>query len=293
MTMKKIIAILFCMLVTSLFLVRANDYPFEVTVRGTGQPAILIPGLGCSGDVWQQTVDSLSHHYECHVLTLAGFAGVPPVDLSQGYLPQISQGLVNYIKEKLDEKPVIIGHSLGGFLALTIAADNPGIAKKLVIVDSYPFMPLAFNPQATEENVKAQALQIKQMILHSPDSIFAMQQQQTLQTMVTDKQQAALAAGWTLQSDRPTLAQAMYELMTTDLCDEIAAIQVPVLVMGSWYGARSYGVTREMVAANLRAQYQNVANCRIILADTALHFIMWDEPAWFINSLADFLGDEV
>ncbi len=293
MTMKKIVLFLFCLIASNPLVVRANDYPFAVNVQGAGHPVILIPGLGCSGAVWQQTVDSLSQHYECHVITLAGFAGEHPVDISQGYLAQMRQALTSYIQQRLDEKPVIIGHSLGGFLALAIAANSPGIAKKLVIVDSYPFLPLAFNPQANEENVKEQALQIKQMILHSPDSIFAMQQQQTLQTMVTDKQQAALAANWTLQSDRATLAQAMYELMTIDLRDEIAAIQVPVLVIGSWYGARSYGVTREIVAANLRTQYQNVANCRIILADTALHFIMWDEPAWFINSLADFLEDEV
>ena len=36
---------------------------------------ILIPGLTCGGDVWKSTVEHFKDRYECHVLTLAGFAG--------------------------------------------------------------------------------------------------------------------------------------------------------------------------------------------------------------------------
>src|SRR5689334_20013832 len=49
--------------------------PFTVKVVGKGRPMILIPGLMCSGDVWDTTVEHYKSSYECHVLTLAGFAG--------------------------------------------------------------------------------------------------------------------------------------------------------------------------------------------------------------------------
>ena len=50
---------------------------FAVTVTGSGRPMILIPGLSCGGNVWDGTVTHFKDRYECHVVTLAGFAGQP------------------------------------------------------------------------------------------------------------------------------------------------------------------------------------------------------------------------
>jgi pimeloyl-ACP methyl ester carboxylesterase len=53
---------------------------FSVDVKGSGgRPIILIPGLGCPGSVWDETVAHLGEDYEAHVLTLAGFAGLPAI----------------------------------------------------------------------------------------------------------------------------------------------------------------------------------------------------------------------
>ena len=50
----------------------------SVEVTGAGRPMILIPGFVSSGAVWKGTVDHYKDRYECHVITVAGFAGVPP-----------------------------------------------------------------------------------------------------------------------------------------------------------------------------------------------------------------------
>src|SRR6185436_5898899 len=52
---------------------------FRVQVIGHGRPMILIPGLSSSGDTWKTTVARYQDRFSCHVLTLAGFAGVPPI----------------------------------------------------------------------------------------------------------------------------------------------------------------------------------------------------------------------
>ncbi|WP_241148379.1 hypothetical protein [Bacteroides sp. An19] len=52
---------------------------FSVQRVGNGKQAIiLIPGFACSGEVWEQTVDSLQNNYSCYILTMPGFAGIPP-----------------------------------------------------------------------------------------------------------------------------------------------------------------------------------------------------------------------
>jgi N-formylmaleamate deformylase len=60
---------------------------FAARVSGHGRPIIFIPGIACSGHVWDATVAHLGDGVETHVLTLAGFAGRPPIE--GDLLPQV------------------------------------------------------------------------------------------------------------------------------------------------------------------------------------------------------------
>jgi len=269
-----------------------NEYPFEVVVKGTGNPMILIPGLACSGEVWNKTVGILQEKYECHILTLAGFNEQQPINIDNGYLPIIETGIKNYIEKELTSKPVVMGHSLGGFLSMSLASKNAALLEKIIIVDSYPFMSAAFNPNATEENVVPQAKMMKEMIISTPDSVYVKQQETTMSTMMNDAEHIKTAIKWSLASSKETIAQAMFELMTTDLRDEVKNIKVPVLVLGSWYSGKDYGITKEMVQNNFKTQFQDTPVIDIQIADTARHFIMYDEPTWFHEKIKTFVANE-
>jgi N-formylmaleamate deformylase len=140
----------------------AAQQPFQVKVSGHGQPMILIPGLSSSGETWDTTVARYQDRFECHVLTVAGFAGVPRIPAPM--LDQVRDGLAAYIREHKLNKPVIVGHSLGGFIALTLGAKYPDLTGRLVIVDSYPFLAGITNPNATAKTAHDMAAQMHQYI---------------------------------------------------------------------------------------------------------------------------------
>ena len=94
---------------------------FVVAVTGSGRPMILIPGISCGGNVWAATVNHFKDRYECHVLTLAGFAGQPPLG-GEPFLERVRDALIEYIRNKKLERPVIVGHSIGGFMAFWLGA---------------------------------------------------------------------------------------------------------------------------------------------------------------------------
>ncbi len=271
---------------------QSEKYSFNVVIKGKGNPIILIPGLASSGKVWKETTETLGEKYECHILTLAGFTNQKPISLEKGYLPVIKKEIIKYIQNELNEKPILIGHSLGGFLSLSIVSSQPTLLRKIIIVDSYPFYSLVFNPNATVKNVIPQAKMLKEIILSTSDSLFVQQQKMTMSTMITDSTNIKIATKWSLQSDRETVAQAMYEIMTTDLRNGIEKVKIPILVFGSWYGAKGYGITKEIVQKNYEKQFLKANNCKIEIAKTAKHFIMWDEPKWFINLVKSFLDYE-
>ena len=102
----------------------AAEYPFAAKVTGTGKPMILIPGLCCSGEVWDGTVAHFKDRYECHVLTLAGFAGQPAAKGEGSYSEMIAKGIAKYARDKRLDKPAIVGHSLGGFIVFKLADDG-------------------------------------------------------------------------------------------------------------------------------------------------------------------------
>jgi pimeloyl-ACP methyl ester carboxylesterase len=137
--------------------------PFQVKVTGHGRPVILIPGLSSSGETWDTTVARYQDRFQCHVLTLAGFAGVPRIPAPM--LEHVREGIAVYIRKNKLDHPVIVGHSLGGFLALDLAAHDPELPGRLVIVDSYPFLGGVVDPKATIEQAREMAGQMRGYIV--------------------------------------------------------------------------------------------------------------------------------
>lgn len=260
----------------------------DVQVSGQGPKIILIPGLASSGEVWDETVAELSKNFECHVLTLPGFGENPAAEMPDGFLSKM-EGLITEYINKQTGKVTLIGHSLGGFLSLRLSRSLPGKIDRAIIIDSYPFYSAAFNPAATEENMVEMASQMKQMMISQTPEAYLAGQQRSMPVMTGNSEKLPLAVEWSMQSDRNTTAEAMYELMTTDYRDELTEVDTPILVLGAWYSGKNYGMTEDSVRRTFESQYQLAENVQIEMAPTAHHFVMWDNPEWFMEKVTQFL----
>jgi pimeloyl-ACP methyl ester carboxylesterase len=287
--MKLILALLAATIAIGTSSVRAADVvappSFVVKVTGKGKPVILIPGLSCSGAVWDGTVAHLKDHYECHVLTLAGFAGQPRIE--PPFLETVRNDLAKYIRSHKLDHPVIIGHSLGGFTADWLGAHDPDLVGALIIVDALPFLPAAMNRTATADSVKPMAEQIRAGIAASQESFLA-NSETSIRGMVTKPADFELVMTWVKASDRVAVGNAFYDLFTHDLRSDIASIKSPVLVLGTWVSYKDY-TTRDAVEVTTRKQYAAVKNCKVVMAETR-HFIMLDDPEWFYKQVDSFLA---
>jgi hypothetical protein len=107
--------------------------------------------------------------------------------------------------------------------------------------------------------------------------------------MVTKDSDLDRIIEWSLKSDRATGTNAMAELFSADLREDLAKIKSSTLVMATWIGYKEYGATRDGIEANVRSQYAKLAGVRIAIPDTARHFIMWDDPVWMFAQMDPFL----
>ncbi len=259
---------------------------FDVAVTGTGRPILLIPGLKCTGEVWASTIDRYKDRHTLHVVTLAGFGG--PAPIGGPFLPRVRDELIRYVREQRLDKPVIVGHSLGGFLAFWIAGTAPDLVGGVVAVDGVPFLPALSNPTATPETSRPQADQIRSMYASLTPEQMTAQGRMALTTMITAPSDVERAVAWVKRSDASATGIAVAELLTTDLRKNVAAITAPTLLIGA-LGAAPPAMHPAFRAA-YEAQVTTIRGARVIMAEKARHFIMLDDPTFFFAALDAFLG---
>jgi pimeloyl-ACP methyl ester carboxylesterase len=114
---------------------------FSAEVVGSGPDVILIPGLTASREVWRGTVNAVPG-YRYHLIQVAGFAGAPARGNAQGeVIAPLAAEIARYIDANRLRGASIVGHSMGGTVAMMVAARHPGRAGKVMVVDMLPQPP--------------------------------------------------------------------------------------------------------------------------------------------------------
>ena len=105
---------------------------------------LFIHGLGSSADRWLDIPDAISMYYHTIAVDLIGFGGSDkPTDVNYT-IEQFSEFILEFM-EKIglsgdDKKITLVGHSLGGYIAVEFAIRNKGLIEKLVLIDSSGFL---------------------------------------------------------------------------------------------------------------------------------------------------------
>src|SRR2546430_3030969 len=174
---------------------------FVAHVTGEGRAVIFIPGLGCPGEVWDDTVSHL-HDVQAHVLTLAGFAGQkaikPPLAAT------VRRELVRYIRANHLDRPVIVGHSMGGFIAYWVALSAPELVGGVVVVDAGP---------ALSDNDVETARTLRNAWAQAGDDELPIQVRAAYTSMTGDPKRIEPFLDAITKSDRQTMGDAIYELV--------------------------------------------------------------------------------
>jgi pimeloyl-ACP methyl ester carboxylesterase len=249
---------------------------FSVQVTGQGRPVIFIPGLASPGSVWDGTLAHLGGKVQAHVLTLAGFAGQPPI--AAPFLQQVHDQIVQYIDANHLDHPIIVGHSLGGMMSIWLAETDPAIGG-IVDVDGMPFLAAAINPAATEDSAMQLGAGMRQQLLASPHDTFVSFMHQFLSATVNDPQNLQMLDAAAEKSDQTTVANAFAELLGKDLRGDLGKITVPVLIVAA--GVDSHGEPKEKLEAEWHAQIDAIPHHDLEVVDGAKHFVMLDKPDVF------------
>jgi pimeloyl-ACP methyl ester carboxylesterase len=248
-----------------------------VAVRGSGPDVILIHGMGASRTVWNGTVLGVPG-YRYHLVQILGFAGTSPGGNASGRVAApVADEIARYIAANGLRKPALVGHSMGGSIAMMVAARHPGRVGKAMVVD---MIPAAGSLAGFSGSAPAPLAKLLGREIEGADRL-----RRDLKSLVgrfgsTDW----LETG----SDGGVVARSMEELIATDLTPELARIRVPLTVV--YACPEPLRLSRPAMDRFYARAYAARPGTKLVRIDRSGHTIMADQPLAFRAALNDFLA---
>lgn len=106
--------------------------------RGDGPPIVFIHGMGTSASTWNACMDLLADRFTVVAVDLLGHGDSPVLDDPDEYTRDRTLADLDDVLAELDGPAVLVGHSLGGYLALAHAATRPGATRGVVVLNTGP-----------------------------------------------------------------------------------------------------------------------------------------------------------
>ncbi len=243
-----------------------------VTKTGSGpQALIMIPGLLSGAFVWDALVPELAERYTVYSLTFAGFDGEPPV--TPPYLDAFDKSVVDLIAQEQLRKPILVGHGMGGHLALRLAEELGDRLGGAVVVDGLPVFPPAYRGEKEAARI-ASAASFRDTTVSEPQAAYEDGLKRLFGSLASDPKTVEMLWQRALRSDRGTYAGAAYEYLLADLRPGFGRIAVPVefvVPADNEAAATAAADAYEVLCAG-------VAQLDVEAIAPSMHFIMYDRP---------------
>lgn len=262
------------------------DTPLNITILGQGDATLYIPGLSSSPVHFKSALPDETAGAS-HLVHLPGFAGEPPIATNEDYVKTAAARIGAYIEDANLSGLQLVGHSMGGVIALQVAADYPDRIDAVLIVDSVPFLPALFQPGATVDTSRPQAEFMKQQMLSLSQEQFLGMMKAGLPRQAISKAAQALVYADIEASDQASIASGMYDLMSTDYSPLLETIEAKITLLVPHNAGM--GASVDAIRSRYENQYSGARQLDIVIIEDSGHFIQLDQPDRFAEELTRFL----
>ena len=263
---------------------RIHDIDLYYETHGAGAPLVLISGLGYSLWQWHLMLPYLEKHFQ--VITFdnrgVGQTDKPAGPYSASLLAGDTVGLLDHLGV---ERAIVMGHSMGGFIAQALALEHPQRVDKLILASTNfggpRHVPVTAEALAILTDLKSDPLtRLKNGIVVSTAPGFAERQPERIQTWLDRRvanplnvggYQAQMGIGMALLAEEAAFEQ------------RLPSISAPTLIL---FGAHD----KVVPPANADLLAKQIPGSRIHILPDAGHFFPLEAPEEAAQVVIQFAG---
>ena len=237
-----------------------NGIPTSYKRVGEGEPIVFVHGLSGSTHWWRRNIPELAAQYRLYLVDLPGFGSMWR-QRSHFHLETSAEWLDAWTQAVKLDTFFLVGHSMGGYVSMALAARHPERVKRLVLVSSVS--------GALEHSVVGYLPHLFLAGLRITPTFFPI--------LFFDSLRAGI----------PTLVRATHQMVDLDITPVVTALQTPTLLI---WGERDTLVPLSC-AYQLQMQLAHV-NARLLVIKQASHVSMFEQPRQFNRAVLAFLEQQ-
>lgn len=254
-------------------LIQANEQvAFAVKVAGQGEPVVYLHGAG--GLAWDPFLDELSDHYQVFAPHLPGTAQSSGLESIRDLWDLV---LCYYeLFDRLElESATVIGHSLGGMIALELAATDQSRVKQIVAICPAG---LFKEEEPVPDMFAMLPHELADLMVADPSSPAA-----EMLRYVPAQTEERIEATIHRMQNMQAAAKFLWPIPDKGLKHRIHRIKAPTLLI--------WGKQDRFIPVSYAADFRRrIAHCELALIDQAAHLVTLEQTAQVLGAIRGFLG---
>lgn len=242
-------------------------------VFGYGRPVLFLHGWLGSWRYWFPTIERVADHFRTYSFDFWGFGDTRLSQSTPESIQSYSDQVIRFLDELGIDRVVLVGHSMGGMVALKTAINHPKRISRVVAVGA-PIVgdSLSWLLKLTDRPVLADAFARLPWFRRYMFRLFLGETNDPAVNEILDD---------SVKSSSTTLRRAVGSMWRTDLRPELQRLTVPALIV---HGGRD-----EIVHPNQADLFDHIPNAEVVVMPESRHFPFLDEADLFNETLLRFL----
>jgi pimeloyl-ACP methyl ester carboxylesterase len=254
--------------------------------KSAGAPIVFIPALYCGAWQWNAQIKALAPYHELYVVTLPGFAGRPMAAGGDLMMRAVNSLHTIIAQHHLTGKAIVVGHSLGGTIAVMLAQTYPHDPRAVITVEGgYPVAPSA------TERAQRVAAATKPFIGLPQSQLGPVLRKTQLQFVITRPADVDAVEKLASQSYPQAIVDWLRAALLLDLRPGMSKITVPFTAIVPYDRSidsfRGFGTETAKRAAY--EAWVAPAHGGVRMIAPSRHFVMFDQPSEFQAALEQTL----
>ena len=251
-----------------------RDYTYEgirlhCTVEGSGRPLMLLHGWGCDGKIFDSVRAFFVAHFCVYTFDFAGFGRSEEPREVWG-VEQYTRSIEAFARENGLRRPILIGHSFGGRVAILYASRND--VEKVMLVDAAGVKPR----RSARYYWKVYSYKIAKRLL--PIAVGKPRAQRMIERY------RAKTGSSDYNNATPMMRAILSKCVNEDLCHVMPQIKAPTLL---FWGERDTATP----VADARRMESLIPDAGVVIVKGGSHFSFLDNPDLFLRVAESFLVD--